>query len=65
MHRRLERSGTGVIMETVEDGIALGQRRKRGLWSAAEWESLLKHAGFSSVQRLWTDGGRMAWSVRK
>jgi len=65
MHRRLERSGTGVIMETVEDGIALGQRRKRGLWSAAEWESLFKHAGFSSVQRLWTDGGRMAWSVRK
>lgn len=65
MHRRLERNGAGVIMETVEADIAPGLRRKRRLWSASEWESLLKHAGFRSVQRLWTDGDRMAWSVRK
>jgi hypothetical protein len=65
MHRRLERNGTGVIMETVETGIAPGLRRKRPLWSAAEWEAVFKHAGFRSVQRLWTDGDRMAWSVKK
>ncbi len=49
MHRRLERNGTGVIMETVEAEIAPGLRRKRPRWSAAEWESLFKHAGFRSV----------------
>jgi len=63
MHRRLERNGAGVIMEPVENDISLG--RKRRLWSAAEWESLFKEAGFRSVQRLWADGGRMAWSVKK
>lgn len=65
MHRRLERNGTGVIMESVEAEIAPGLRRKRRLWSAAEWESLFTQAGFRSVQRLWTDGERMAWTVRK
>jgi hypothetical protein len=65
MHRRLERNGAGVIMEAVDNGLEPGPRRKRRLWSAAEWESLLKHAGFHNVQRLWTDGGRMAWSVKK
>ncbi len=65
MHRRLERNGAGVIMETVEAEIAPGLRRKRRLWSAAEWESLFRNAGFRSVQRLWTDGERMAWSVKK
>lgn len=65
MHRRLERNGTGVIMETIEEGIAGGRGRKRRLWSAAEWESLFVHAGFRNVQRLWSDGGRMAWSVKK
>ncbi|OPX61379.1 MAG: hypothetical protein A4E30_00927 [Methanomassiliicoccales archaeon PtaB.Bin215] len=65
MHRRLERNGTGVVMEAIEEEISPGLRRKRRLWSATEWESLLKQAGFRSVQRLWTDGGRMAWSVKK
>ncbi len=65
MHRRLERNGAGVIMESVEAEIAPGLRRKRRLWSAAEWESLFRQAGFRSVQRLWTDGDRMAWSVKK
>lgn len=65
MHRRLERNGTGVLMEAVEMGIAPAPRGKRRLWSAAEWESLFRHAGFRTVQRLWTDGGRMAWSVKK
>jgi hypothetical protein len=65
IHRRLERNGAGVIMEAVETGIAPAPRGKRRLWSASEWESLLKQAGFRTVQRLWTDGGRMAWSVKK
>ncbi|KAF5049685.1 hypothetical protein DSECCO2_437170 [anaerobic digester metagenome] len=63
MRRRLERNGAGVIMEPVETDLSLG--RKGRLWSAAEWESLLRNAGFRSVQRLWTDGSRMAWSVKK
>ncbi len=65
MHRRLERGGTGVVMETIETEIAPGLRRKRRLWSAVEWESFFEQAGFRSIQRLWTDGGRMAWSVKK
>ncbi|HNX47595.1 MAG TPA: hypothetical protein PLC39_03855 [Methanomassiliicoccales archaeon] len=65
MHRRMERNGVGVIMEVVETDVAPGLRRKRPLWSAAEWESLFKNAGFRSVQRLWTDGERMAWTVKK
>ncbi len=63
MRRRLERNGAGVIMEPVETDISLGRQGR--LWSAAEWESLLRNAGFRSVQRLWTDGSRMAWSVKK
>ena len=65
MHRRLERNGAGVIVETIGTEIAPGLRRKKPLWSAAEWESLFKNAGFRSIQRLWTDGDRMAWSVKK
>jgi len=65
MHRRLERNGAGVIMELVGNDIAPEPRRQRRLWSASEWESLFKHAGFHGVQRLWTDGERMAWSVKK
>lgn len=65
MHRRLERNGAGVIMEAIETEIAPGPRRKRPMWSAAEWEAVFKHAGFRNVHRLWTDGGRMAWSVKK
>ncbi len=65
MHRRLERNGAGVIMETIETGIAPGLRRKMPMWSAAEWESVFKQAGFRNIQRLWTDGDRMAWSVKK
>ena len=63
MRRRLERNGAGVIMEPVETDLSLGRQGR--LWSAAEWESLLRNAGFRSVQRLWTDGSRMAWSVKK
>lgn len=65
MHRRLERNGTGVIMELVGTDIVPRPRHKRRLWSAVEWESLFKHAGFRSIQRLWADGDRMAWSVKK
>jgi len=65
MHRRMERNGVGVIMETVDTDVAPGLSSKRSLWSAAEWESLFRNAGFRSVQRLWTDGDRMAWTVKK
>ena len=65
MHRRLERNGAGVIMEIVETEIAPGLRRKRPMWSAAEWES---RSGIGRVpyrQETWTDGDRMAWTLRK
>ncbi len=65
MHRRLERNGTGVIAEAVDTDLGTGTNGKRRLWSAAEWESLMRHAGFRSVQRIWTDGSMMAWSVKK
>jgi hypothetical protein len=73
MRRRLERDGAAIVMEDVaaeEDDpthMALDPltRRKRRAWSTAEWESLFVKAGFSSVTRIWSDGGRMAWMLRK
>ena len=65
LHRRLERNGTGVIVEMISADAGLGARWNRRLWSAVEWEALLRNAGFGKVERLWTDGQRMAWSIGK
>jgi len=73
MRRRLERSGAAIVMEQVgSEGDEGAQflldpvnRRKRRIWSAAEWESLFLKTGFSTVTRIWSDGGRMAWMLKK
>jgi len=74
MRRRLERNGAAVIVEKVEadgDDVSVHSeaggmvRPKRRRWSPFEWESLLTNAGFRTVQRIWSDGGKVAWLVRK
>ncbi len=74
MHRRLERCGAAVVMESVgmeadiaEDHQHVGgiSRPKRRPWSAAEWESLFRNAGFRTVVRIWSGGDRVAWMIRK
>jgi hypothetical protein len=73
VRRRLERSGAAIFMEQVEpegDGSAQFildpmNRRKRRAWSAVDWESFFMKAGFSTVTRIWSDGGRMAWMLKR
>lgn len=65
VHRRLERNGAVVVMEFIGDEIERGGRGKRRPWSAMEWESLFRHAGFRETKRIWTDGERMVWSLGK
>ena len=74
IHRRLERKGAAIVVEEVEaDGDSVPVHKeagginkpKRRRWSPTEWESLLSSAGFRTVDRIWTDGGRMAWVVMK
>jgi len=73
MRRRLERCGAGVVVEEVEpdaDDVAIRHpssvdRPRRRRWSPMEWESLLNSAGFRTVERIWSDGDRVAWLVRK
>jgi hypothetical protein len=54
MHRRLEKGGAAIVMESVADESL-----------AEEWESLMASAGFHSVKRTWSDGIRVAWILRK
>lgn len=71
MHRRLEKNGAGIVMERVGEEAQDHHspdptvRRKRRVWSAAEWESFFVGAGFNTVTRIWADGGRMAWMLKK
>jgi len=74
VHRRLERCGAALVMEKVSMEAELAEdhqhpggipRPKRRPWSAAEWESLFRDAGFRTVVRTWSGGDRVAWLLRK
>lgn len=54
MHRRLEKGGAAIVMESVADES-----------HAEEWESLMALAGFRTVKRTWSDGIHIAWTLRK
>ncbi|MCX6651601.1 MAG: hypothetical protein NT131_08130 [Methanomassiliicoccales archaeon] len=65
MRRRLEKGGAAIFMERVEEEAGPQVRRKRPSLSAKDWEALLTSAGFSSINRIWSDGESVAWVLRK